>query len=75
MIVAGPVTLLSFDSTISKHDSVGNVTVITETNNSGQAQNFAYDALNRLIDASTSGGGARTYDIEYGYDAVGNIAI
>ena len=55
------------------YDMIGNVTAITETTNSGQVQNFAYDALNRLVEASTSGGGAGTYDIEYGYDAVGNI--
>jgi YD repeat-containing protein len=55
------------------YDMIGNVTSITETTNSGQMQSFAYDALNRLVDAATSGGGVGTYDIEYGYNAVGNI--
>ena len=60
------------------YDSVGNVTdieqVIDFEYNVVQTQSFTYDALNRLIEASATGGTLGLYDEVYTYDATnGNL--
>ncbi len=55
------------------YDSVGNVVTITDSKNSGQVQNFTYDALDRLTHAWTTGGGNGAYDWTYAYDQIGNL--
>jgi RHS repeat-associated protein len=57
------------------YDRVGNVTVITDHNNSGQLQLFAYDALNRLTTAAAIGGLDGCYTRTYQYDAIGNMTL
>ncbi len=57
------------------YDSVGNILTITDQLNSSQVQTFGYDALNRLISASTNGVGQGQYSQSYSYDpATGNLA-
>jgi len=55
------------------YDRVGNVTVITDHNNSGQLQLFAYDALSRLTTAAAIGGLDSYVTRTYAYDAIGNL--
>jgi len=55
------------------YDSVGNVSSITDANNSNQVQTFGYDALNRLTSASTNAVGNGQYSETYSYDVVGNF--
>lgn len=63
------------------YDNVGNVTSITDGNNSDQKQCFRYDALDRLTFAFTgtadcvaySNVGSGAYSHTYAYDAIGNI--
>ena len=55
------------------YDAVGNVKAITDTTNSGQVQTFGYDALDRLIAASTTLTGTGQYVESYQYNPIGNI--
>ncbi|MFQ6102206.1 MAG: PKD domain-containing protein, partial [Anaerolineae bacterium] len=57
------------------YDDVGNVTSIVDHRAPGgtQTQVFGYDALDRLIAASATGGSAGTYDHTYEYNPIGNI--
>ena len=55
------------------YDWVGNVKAITDTTNSGQVQSFNYDALDRLITATTTSVGNGQYSESYQYNAIGNI--
>jgi YD repeat-containing protein len=55
------------------YDAVGNVTRITDTSNSGQVLAFQYDALNRLLTATTTLVGNGQYSQYYAYNAIGNI--
>jgi len=57
------------------YDSVGNILTITDQLNNSQVQTFGYDALNRLISASTNGVGEGQYSQSYSYDpATGNLS-
>ncbi|ALS99737.1 chitobiase/beta-hexosaminidase C-terminal domain-containing protein [Lacimicrobium alkaliphilum] len=57
----------------SHYDSYGNLkeqqSLISELN---RTESFTYDELQRLTHASTTGTGI-SFDVDYGYDAVGNI--
>ncbi len=55
------------------YDNAGNVRAITDTVNSGQAQTFSYDWLNRLTAAATTAVGTGQYSHSYVYNAIGNI--
>jgi len=55
------------------YDNAGNVRAITDTVNSGQAQSFGYDWLNRLTSATTTAAGVGQYSHTYAYNAIGNI--
>jgi YD repeat-containing protein len=55
------------------YDAGGNVKAITDTTNSGQVQTFGYDALDRLITATTTITGNGQYGESYQYNAIGNI--
>ncbi len=55
------------------YDDAGNVLEITDTVNSGQAQTFTYDDLNRLLTAETDATGTGQYDHTYVYKAIGNL--
>jgi hypothetical protein len=55
------------------YDSVGNVSGIGDRTNSWQEQDFAYDALNRIISATTAYGGNGQYSESYAYDPLGNF--
>jgi RHS repeat-associated protein len=56
-----------------QYDPAGNVTVLTDTTNAGQAQTFDYDPLDRLTWARISAAGQGQYDEWYTYDATGNL--
>jgi len=57
------------------YDGVGNILSITDRLNSGQVQTFSYDALNRLISASTTAAGHGQYSQTYAYNATtGNLS-
>ncbi len=59
------------------YDAVGNVVSIADAKVSGgtQTQSFSYDALDRLLSASASGGsgGQGQYSESYSYNAIGNL--
>ncbi len=55
------------------YDPVGNVKTITDTTNSNQVQTFTYDALDRLVAASTNGVGQGQYQESYTYGPTGNL--
>jgi RHS repeat-associated protein len=59
------------------YDRAGNVISIQDNTPPGggtvQWQYFAYDSLNRLTSAYTSGGNEGQYNETYGYDALGNL--
>ncbi len=56
-----------------RYDAVGNIKAITDTTNSGQVQTFGYDALDRLLSASTTLTGTGRYAESYQYNPIGNI--
>src|SRR5262245_50417006 len=55
------------------YDSVGNVKTLTDTVNANQIQSFSYDALDRLLSASTNAVGNGQYNGSYAYDPIGNL--
>jgi hypothetical protein len=57
------------------YDAVGNVLTILDNKAGGaQTQTFHYDSLDRLLDATASGGTGGTYAQEtYTYDQIGNL--
>jgi YD repeat-containing protein len=56
-------------------DAVGNVLTIQDNKAGGaQTQTFHYDSLDRLTDATASGGSGGTYGTEYyAYNPIGNL--
>ncbi|WKZ50315.1 MAG: RHS repeat-associated core domain-containing protein [Anaerolineales bacterium] len=57
------------------YDSVGNIMMINDSLSGPQTQNFAYDALDRLISANATGGTNGLYDEAYSYNSTtGNLA-
>lgn len=60
----------------SDHNSVGNVKTITDRRawlTQTQTQTFAYNALDRVISATVSGGTGGAYTETYAYSAIGNL--
>ena len=55
-----------------RYDKIGNVLAITDTLNSGQVQQFGYDARDRLVQAVATGGNG-PYNERYGYDLMGDM--
>lgn len=58
------------------YDAVGNITTITDTSETHTAKimNYAYDDLNRLKNASSTGAAyGSNYAYSYVYDALGNV--
>jgi YD repeat-containing protein len=56
------------------YDNAGNITQIVNTDSSTEMQTYGYDALNRLTQASVTGGPA-PYSESYTYDpTTGNVA-
>jgi RHS repeat-associated protein len=56
------------------YDSVGNITSITDGGTStAHTVNYTYDALNRLLTASTTAASSTSYRYTYTYDPLGNI--
>lgn len=56
-----------------RYDAVGNVAAITDILNSGQVQSFSYDALDRLLSASTSNAGQGQYSRTWTCSTIGNL--
>ena len=64
-----------YHARIYGYDYVGNITSLQENTNGEQVQTFTYDALNRLVTASTSANGNGQYSQSYSYDPnTGNLA-
>jgi RHS repeat-associated protein len=56
------------------YDAVGNVLTILDNKAGPQTQTFHYDSLDRLADATASGGTGGTYPLEtYTYNPIGNL--
>ena len=57
------------------YDDAGNILTIVDALNGPQTQSFAYDALNRLTNASITGGQNGLYNESYTYNSLtGNLA-
>ncbi|WP_347331846.1 RHS repeat-associated core domain-containing protein [Marinimicrobium locisalis] len=50
-----------------EYDAVNNITRIEDPTNTGNAVDYAYDPINRLVEAINS-----DYDLQFSYDPVGN---
>jgi len=66
------------DPTLRQHleyeyDGVGNVTQIVDHKAGPQTQTFTYDALDRLLSGSATGGSNGLYGESYTYDPTGNL--
>ena len=58
-----------------RYDIQGNITQITDANLGPQTQSFGYDALDRILSASATGGSVGEYAESYSYDPeTGNLA-
>ena len=57
------------------YDNVGNITQIADYSQigTGKVEDFAYDKLYRLTDASTSAATSTGFSQRYAYDGIGNI--
>src|SRR5207237_1194032 len=56
------------------YDADGNITTITDASSiSGKTVNFSYDALSRLLSASTTAASSNPFTQSYSYSPLGNI--